>query len=138
MMGIGCDHLLSGRGRCDYALLRYLVLLSQLGVCASCVSAVRGRLQKCYARDALISSIAAVDFSDKRSDRGLASVLWRWCGAGAGRGEAALERGDRAPHHRGTGASGQPLSAKPAEGLRCLFCLRVCRSAPSMGNAINV
>src|SRR5689334_11378494 len=84
-MGIGCDHLLSGRGRCDYALLRYLVLLSQLRVCASCVSAVRGRLQKCYARDAPISSTAAVDFSDKRSDQGLASVLWSWYGGGAGR-----------------------------------------------------
>src|SRR4051812_50072706 len=96
-MGIGCDHLLSGRGRCDYALLRYLVLLSQLRVCASCVSAVRGRLQKCYAGDAPISSAAAVDFSDKRSDRGLASVLWRGGGGGGGGGGGAPLGGGRAP-----------------------------------------
>ena len=62
-MGIGCDHLLSGRGRHDYALLRYLVLLSQLRVC-QLQSAVRGRHQKLYADRRRISSIAGVDFLD--------------------------------------------------------------------------
>src|SRR3954466_13094610 len=118
-MGIGCDHLLSGRGRGDFALLRYLVLLSQLRVCASCMSAVRGRLQECYARDALISSIAAVDFSDKSSDRSAGGR--RVDGGGAVRApdatEAARERGDRAPHRRGTGTSGQPLYRKACRGL---------------------
>jgi hypothetical protein len=41
--GIGGDHLLSGRGRFDFASLRYLVLLNQLGVlcqlrCRLCVA----------------------------------------------------------------------------------------------------
>jgi hypothetical protein len=72
-MGIGCDHLLSGRGRRDFALLRYLVLLNQLKrlrpflsglVLAGCAWPT----PELYADHGSISSLDTVDFSGKSSE----------------------------------------------------------------------
>ena len=125
-MSIGCDHLLSGRGRRDCALLRYLVLLNQLSVCASCLSAVRGRPLELYARHVAISRVDAVDFSGKSSDgftdHGVHQERLDRGGTGRARGTGRSRRQREVTAPRaaaGKGASGQPLVfAKPAEGSR--------------------
>ena len=84
-MGIGCDHLSSGRGRCHCVLLRYLVLLNQLSVCASCI---RCQLHvgcawptpKLYADHGQISSTTTADFLDKSSDIAACGRLVPLCG----------------------------------------------------------
>src|SRR6476661_2361013 len=103
-MGIGCDHLLSGRGRRDFALLRYLVLLNQLKHLCQLLAGCAWPTSKLYADHRDISSLDAVDFSGKTSEL---SVRRR--GAGAAWAKAHVEeRGDRAPRRRGKGRVNSP------------------------------
>jgi hypothetical protein len=67
-MGIGCDHLLSGRGRRDFALLRYLVLLSQLKRLCQLHVGCAWPTPELYADHSAISSLDTVDFSGKSSE----------------------------------------------------------------------
>jgi hypothetical protein len=67
-MGIGCDHLLSGRGRRDFALLRYLVLLSQLKRLCQLHVGCAWPTPELYSDRNAISSLDTVDFSDKTSE----------------------------------------------------------------------
>jgi hypothetical protein len=68
-MGIGCDHLLSGRGRGDYALLRYLVLLTPTqGLCQLHVGcALTGRSEARTRASSDPFSLPVVDPSPPRS-----------------------------------------------------------------------